>query len=117
MEFAFEVIRAVKNEQPELFDSLHVNVKMLDEAISAMQFAEDVLKFSVTGLSRKDMRTYLEFCADQRLITQLSIVYRSTNPFQFMELQDVQELTNFFERRVSAYQVGIEGTVSFNEDF
>ena len=84
MEFAFEVIRAVKNEQPELFDeSLHVNVvKMLDEAIECeMQFAEDVLKFGVTGLSRKDMRTYLEFCADQRLIALgYPIVYRSTNP-------------------------------------
>ena len=34
-----------------------------------------------------------------------------------MELQDVQELTNFFERKVAAYQMGIEGSVSFNEDF
>ena len=36
-------------------------------------------------------------------------VYGSENPFAFMELQDVQELTNFFERRVSAYQVGGRG--------
>jgi hypothetical protein len=28
-----------------------------------------------------------------------------------MDLQDVQELTNFFERRVSAYQVGVSGEV------
>jgi ribonucleoside-diphosphate reductase beta chain len=34
-----------------------------------------------------------------------------------MELQDVQELANFFERRVAAYQVGVTGEVSFNEDF
>jgi ribonucleoside-diphosphate reductase beta chain len=34
-----------------------------------------------------------------------------------MELQDVQELTNFFERRVSSYQVGIEGKLSFDEEF
>ena len=32
---------------------------------------------------------------------------RSKNPFAFMELQDVQELANFFERRVSAYQVAM----------
>ena len=25
------------------------------------------------------------------------------------DVQDVQELTNFFERRFSAYQVGVEG--------
>jgi len=121
MEFAFEVIRTIKEEQPELFDDdLRTNiVKMLDEAIECeMQFAEDGLQFGITGLSNKDMRTYLEFCADQRMLAlEMPPVYNKQNPFQFMELQDVQELTNFFERRVSAYQVGIEGSVSFNEDF
>jgi ribonucleoside-diphosphate reductase beta chain len=34
-----------------------------------------------------------------------------------MELQDVQELANFFERRVSAYQVGVSGAVAFSEEF
>jgi ribonucleoside-diphosphate reductase beta chain len=34
-----------------------------------------------------------------------------------MELQDVQELTNFFERRVSAYQVGVSGEVAFDHAF
>jgi ribonucleoside-diphosphate reductase beta chain len=34
-----------------------------------------------------------------------------------MELQDVQELANFFERRVSAYQVAVEGNVTFDETF
>jgi ribonucleoside-diphosphate reductase beta chain len=32
-------------------------------------------------------------------------------------MQDVQELSNFFGRRVSAYQVGVTGTVSFDHDF
>jgi ribonucleoside-diphosphate reductase beta chain len=34
-----------------------------------------------------------------------------------MELQDVQGLSNFFERTVSSYQVGVVGDVSFDEDF
>jgi ribonucleoside-diphosphate reductase beta chain len=34
-----------------------------------------------------------------------------------MELQDVQELTNFFERRVSAYQVAVGGQVDFQSEF
>jgi ribonucleoside-diphosphate reductase beta chain len=29
----------------------------------------------------------------------------------------VQKLSNFFERRVSAYQVGVGGSVGFDEDF
>jgi len=41
----------------------------------------------------------------------------SKNPFGFMELQDVQELANFFERTVAAYQVGVGGDVAFDEDF
>ena len=65
-----------------------------------------------------DTRTYLEFVADQRLM-QLGLPRRFNvkNPFGFMELQDVQELTNFFERTVAAYQVGVEGDVNFDEDF
>ena len=34
-----------------------------------------------------------------------------------MALQDVQELTNFFEKTVTAYQVGVEGEVEFSDDF
>jgi ribonucleoside-diphosphate reductase beta chain len=43
-------------------------------------------------------------------------VYGSKNPFSFMELQDVQELTNFFERTVSAYSKGVEGEVDLADD-
>ncbi len=43
--------------------------------------------------------------------------YGSRNPFPFMELQDVQELTNFFERPASAYQVAVGGPVALHEEF
>ena len=66
----------------------------------------------------RDMRKYLEFVADQRLAALgLNPLFGSKNPFNFMELQDVQELANFFERRVSAYQTGVTGEVAFSEDF
>jgi ribonucleoside-diphosphate reductase beta chain len=57
-------------------------------------------------------------CADRRL-ARLGIdpLYGSPNPLAFMDLQDVQELSNFFERRVSAHQVGVTGTVEFDQDF
>jgi len=47
----------------------------------------------------------------------LQKVYAAKKPFSFMDLQEVQELANFFERRVSAYQVAVAGDVSFNEAF
>lgn len=121
MGFAFEIVKTVRKEEPELFDDdLHAKiVEMLDEAVECeMQFGEDILSGGVAGLSIADMRQYLEFVADQRL-TMLGLpkVYRAKNPFSFMDLQDVQELANFFERRVSAYQVAVAGEVSFNEAF
>ena len=121
MAFAFEAIRIVREEEPELFDDgmQQQVVDMLEEAIGCeMAFAEDVLSGGVAGISAKEMREYLEFCADQRF-AQLGMPrhYGARNPFAFMDLQDVQEVTNFFERRVSAYQVGVQGEVAFDEAF
>jgi ribonucleoside-diphosphate reductase beta chain len=121
MQFAFEVVKTVKKEEPALFDeNLKLRIsQMLDEAVDCeMQFAEDILSGGIAGLSTTDMRQYLEFIADQRL-TMLGLPknYNAKNPFSFMDLQDVQELANFFERRVSAYQVAVAGEVSFSEAF
>lgn len=91
MTFAFDVVDTVRREEPDLFDDeLHTQVRqMLREAV-----------------------------ADRRLAALgLPPEYGSRNPFAFMELQDVQELSNFFERRVSAYQVAVPGTVAFDEEF
>jgi ribonucleoside-diphosphate reductase beta chain len=121
MAFAFEVVRTVRAEEPELFDE-HMRAQveqMLEDAIACeTQFAADVLSGGVAGLSVNDMRQYLEYCADQRL-AQLDLPkkYGAKNPFDFMDLQDVQELTNFFERRVSSYQVGVQGEVAFDMSF
>jgi ribonucleoside-diphosphate reductase beta chain len=121
MAFAFDVVDTVRREEPDLFDDeLHDQVRqMLREAVDAeTKFAEDMLGQGVAGMSLTDMRSYLEHVADRRLAA-LGLVpeFNSKNPFAFMELQDVQELSNFFERRVSAYQVAVTGTVSFDEDF
>ncbi len=121
MNFALEVINTVRNEEPDLFDddmSRRIT-EMISEAVNAeYQFAQDLLGEGVQGMSVNDTRAYLEFVADQRL-NQLGLPakFGSKNPFTFLELQDVQELSNFFERTVSAYQVGVEGEVSFGEDF
>jgi ribonucleoside-diphosphate reductase beta chain len=121
MAFAFEVVNQVRREEPELFDSeLESDVrKMMDEAINCeTTFAEDLLEGGVAGLSVRDVRQYLEFIADQRLTTLgMNKQYWTRNPFPFMDLQDVQEVTNFFERRVSAYQVGVTGDVAFDAAF
>ncbi|HEY2866983.1 MAG TPA: ribonucleotide-diphosphate reductase subunit beta [Pyrinomonadaceae bacterium] len=121
MSFAFDVVKQVRKEEADLFDDdlERQIVEMLDEAVDCeVQFAEDILSGGIPGLSVIDMRQYLEFIADQRLaMLGLTKIYGAKNPFSFMDLQDVQELTNFFERRVSAYQVAVAGEVSFSEAF
>jgi ribonucleoside-diphosphate reductase beta chain len=121
MAFAFEVVRTVRAEEPELFDSeLGAEVRdMIDEAVACeTQFAADLLSGGVAGLAVQEVRQYLEFCADQRLATlELGPRYGARNPFSFTALQDVQEHTNFFERRVSAYQIGVSGEVRLDGAF
>jgi ribonucleoside-diphosphate reductase beta chain len=121
MSFAFEVIHTIQAEEPELFDQAFSEqvTAMLAEAVDVeTAFAEDMLAEGVPGLSVADTRRYLEYVADQRLACLgLPRHFGATNPFGFMELQDVSELANFFERTASAYQVGIDGTVAFNEEF
>jgi len=59
--------------------------------------------------------------ADQRLHQMgFKRQYHMKNPFEFMVLQDVQSLTNFFEKRVTEYSKGFDasrGAVNFEETF
>lgn len=121
MQFAFEVVKQVREQEPELFDAdmQREVVQMMEEAVEAETlFAEDLLGEGLAGLSLRDVRGYLEYVADQRL-QQLDMPkrYGTKNPLSFMELQDVQELTNFFERRVASYQVGVTGEVTLDGAF
>ncbi len=71
------------------------------------------------------MNQYIEFVAD-RLLTELNCpkVYNATNPFDFMDMINLQGKTNFFEKRVGEYQkAGVasnsssEQTFTLDEDF
>lgn len=121
MKFAFEAIAIAREQEPDLFDEKLVDDirVMMNEAIECeTQFAEDLLGEGVVGLSVADVRQYLECCADERLHNLgLPKQFGSKNPLGFMDLQDVQEVTNFFERRASAYQIGVSGQVALDVQF
>ena len=121
IDFAYAVIDIIREEEPDLFSSDFNDqiTAMFHEAIECeLSFAGEILENGVGGLSLKDMKSYLQYIADIRL-ERLHIPgpFKSKNPFDFMALQDTQELTNFFERRVAAYQKGVKGEVSFDEAF
>ena len=121
MRFALTVVEKVREEYPQLWDEELERqiIAMIEEAVDCeTQFAEDLLEGGVAGLTVAEVRQYLEHVADQRLGNLgMARHFGTRNPLTFMELQDVQELSNFFERRVSAYQVAVTGQVSFDESF
>ncbi len=69
------------------------------------EFVGDALPVDLIGMNSKMMSQYIEFVAD-RLLAVLGYpkLFRSVNPFDFMELISLQGKTNFFEKRVGEYQ-------------
>ena len=68
------------------------------------EFICEALPCRLIGMNSKLMSQYIEFVAD-RLSLQLGYdkIYKSSNPFDFMEMISVEGKTNFFEKRVSEY--------------
>jgi ribonucleotide reductase beta subunit family protein with ferritin-like domain len=90
-----------------------LDVKLTEEEIREIviqavaiekEFICDALPCSLIGMNSKMMSQYIEFVAD-RLAVQLGIqkIYKTQNPFEFMELISLEGKTNFFEKKVSEY--------------
>ncbi len=80
-------------------------VSILTEAVAIeKEFIVDALPCSLIGMNSKMMTEYIEFVAD-RLAVQLgcSKIYKTANPFDFMDLISLEGKTNFFEKKVSEY--------------
>jgi ribonucleoside-diphosphate reductase beta chain len=69
------------------------------------EFVTDALPVKLIGMNAELMGQYIEFVAD-RLLVELGNekVYHVGNPFDFMDLINLQGKTNFFEKRVAEYQ-------------
>ena len=71
-------------------------------------FSTDVMGDGVQGMNPRIMHQYLEFIADRRLMDiGLEAQFKVQNPMQWMsEQMDFRKEGNFFEVRVTEYQVG-----------
>ena len=120
MKVAFELVDLIRSEYPELWTpEFEKQVdEMIDEAIACeLEFAEDALQLGVAGMTKAQMSDYLHYIGDARRVRLgMAPKYHKQNPFPFMELQDLSSHTNFFERTVADYSVGVGGEVSFDED-
>lgn len=62
------------------------------------------LPVSLIGMNATLMTQYIQFVADQLLVTLgYARVYKVSNPFVFMDMISLRGKTNFFERRVGEY--------------
>ena len=101
-------------------------VEIIKDAVEyEKEFVTDALPVKLIGMNADLMCQYIEFVAD-RLLVELgcSRVYKSTNPFDFMEMISLQGKTNFFEKTVGEYQkAGVlnnekeDSKIRFDADF
>lgn len=99
---------------------------IVDEAIDAESaFVDEALPDNLVGINKDSMKQYVRFVGDF-LLTSLgySKKYHVSNPFPFMNMISNQiGMTNFFEKKVSAYSKAgtmenkAEEKISFDSDF
>lgn len=99
--------------------------KIITDAVEIeKEFVTDAIPVKLIGMNADLMQQYIEFVAD-RLLGELNCepVYKSSNPFDFMDMISIQGKTNFFEKRVAEYQKagvlnsGENQSFSLDEDF
>lgn len=99
-EFAVTLFHKLQNK----IDANQITSIIREAVEIETNFICEALPCSLLGMNSRDMQQYIEFVAD-RLAVQFGIpkVYKSTNPFDFMELISLEGKTNFFEKKVSEY--------------
>ena len=94
--------------------------KIITDAVEIEKdFVTDAIPVKLIGMNADLMKQYIEFVAD-RLLVELgcSKIYNSTNPFDFMDMINIQGKTNFFEKRVAEYQkAGVLNSGENNQPF
>lgn len=82
-------------------------ISIIKEAVDIeKEFICEALPCKLIGMNSVLMSQYIEFVAD-RLIVQLGYekIYKTANPFDFMEMISLEGKTNFFEKRVGDYSL------------
>ena len=82
------------------------------------EFVKAALPVDLIGMNTELMCKYIEAVADRISdLFEFERVFNTENPFDFMRALDVQNVTNFFEKRVSEYQRPTDRAISFDEAF
>ena len=115
--FGIDLVNTIKMENPHLWtpafrDEIRVLVQRGVEL--EYRYAEDTMPRGVLGMNAPMFKEYLRFVANRRCqqIGLDPLYAGASNPFPWMaEMIDLKKEKNFFETRVTEYQVG--GTLSW----
>ena len=93
--------------------------EIVREAVSfEKEFVRAALPVDLIGMNSDLMCQYVEAVADRIAdLFEFERIYNTENPFDFMRALDVQNVTNFFEKRVSEYQRPTDRAIAFDEAF
>lgn len=102
-EFACALYDMLPHHERLSEDRIHAILR--DAVTSERQFICDALSVDLIGMNALLMSDYIEHVAD-RLALSLGYgpMFRTRNPFPWMDLISLQGKTNFFERRVGEYR-------------
>jgi ribonucleotide reductase beta subunit family protein with ferritin-like domain len=101
-DFACMLYSHINNKLPE--DTI---INIITSAVDIeLEFVRDSLPVELIGINSRLMCQYIEFVADHLLMSLgCRQWYKSSNPFDFMELISLEGKTNFFEKRVGEYKL------------
>ncbi|SFC49759.1 ribonucleoside-diphosphate reductase beta chain [Marinospirillum celere] len=112
LNFGIDMINQIKIENPHLWTPEfqdEITQMILEGTQLEIDYARDTMPRGVLGMNAAIMEEYLHFICNRRL-AQIGLKEQfpgATNPFPWMsEIIDLRKEKNFFETRVTEYQVG-----------
>lgn len=100
-DFACELYKLINNKLGEK----ELGLIVMESVEISKNFNNESIKCKLVGLNSNLMNQYIEYVAD-RLVVSLgySKIYKSTNPFSFMDTIGMMQKTNFHESRATEYK-------------
>lgn len=111
MNFGIDMINELIKENPHLWTPEYQAevVEMVKKAVELeVAYGNDVIPDGILGMNKEGIQEYVQHIADRR-VERLGLpqIYGSPNPYPWMsEAIDLGKEKNFFETRVTEYQIG-----------
>lgn len=109
--FGCDLINTIRQEEPNAWDSSFEDEisDLISKAVDLeIKYAQDACPQGLLGINSEQFAIYVQYVADRRL-ERLGMrkKYNVTNPFPWIsQSTDLMKKKNFFETRVTEYQVG-----------